>query len=67
MFTMKIALGNAAMMTAHDVASALREVADRLELHNPDEEFAKADIYDRTGTIMDANGNRVGSWKAGRA
>lgn len=50
MFTLKIALGNDAMNSPEEVAAALRAVADRL------------DAGRTQGTILDANGNTVGTW-----
>ena len=49
-FTLTIQMGNAAMQTGEDVADVLHNVASDL-------------LTGRTsGTIMDANGNTVGSW-----
>lgn len=55
MFTLKIKMGNAAMQTGLDVASALREIADKLEEH--------PDPTNESGRIRDYNGNTVGEWK----
>lgn len=49
-FTLSIKLGNAAMQTHFDVASALREIADELE-HQIDD-----------SSIIDDNGESVGEW-----
>lgn len=49
-FTTTIQLGNAAMYSGSDVATALREVATRL------------DNGDSCGVVMDENGNTVGQW-----
>jgi hypothetical protein len=49
-FELKIATGNAAMQTADAVASALRDVAQRLN-----QGFA-------LGSVSDDNGNTVGTW-----
>ena len=51
-FTLKIELGNDAMLSRRDVARALRKVADRLR--NEDRDDAK---------ILDDNGNSVGEWE----
>jgi hypothetical protein len=50
-FKVKITLGNAAMETAEDVATALHEVAERLK------------DGETEGTIMDDNGNKVGTFR----
>lgn len=51
-FQLNIRLGNAAMLTASDIAEQLRKVADRLD---------EAGVHASTG-IMDTNGARVGNW-----
>ena len=53
MFSLKIKLGNDAMQSREDVASALRVVADKLDGGRCE------------GFINDANGNNVGkyNWK----
>lgn len=51
-FTVKIELGNAAMMDLEDVARALRRIADRLEAGSDG------------GKVMDTNGNSVGTFSA---
>lgn len=60
MFKLEISLGNAAMRTGFDLATALRNVADQVET-----EIGAADIYDERITakrfVRDVNGNRVGS------
>jgi len=53
-FKLKIKLGNAAMQTGSDVASALRKAASAVEI---DDELAG-----RGGIIRDLNGNTVGDW-----
>ena len=63
-FTLKIDLGNAAMLTGEDIAGALREVARKIEREatcsvNDDGE---EQIDETGGGIIDDNGNRVGSW-----
>lgn len=50
-FTLTIDLGNDAMCSTGDIAEALRNVADRLELYAED-----------SGIIRDENGNKVGTW-----
>lgn len=49
-FTVEITLGNDAMLTAEDVAAALRTIANKLETGN------------HKGRVMDVNGNTVGSY-----
>jgi hypothetical protein len=58
-FQLHIDLGNAAMQDNHDVAKALRDVADRLS------KFTSSgwSPYALEGKIKDANGNIVGSWE----
>jgi len=51
-FQLNIRLGNAAMLTASDIAAALRKVADRLD----------EDGVHGSAVIMDENGARVGNW-----
>lgn len=53
MFKLKIKLGNAAMLTARDVARKLRDVADKLTNEGREHDY---------GIIMDQNGNSVGEW-----
>ena len=57
-FIVNIQLGHAAMQTGNDVARALREVADKLD----DTELGSG----HGGTIVDANGNRVGAYRVRR-
>lgn len=59
-FKLQIKLGNAEMLTGTNVAGALHEVA-----HLIDEpvDLAESDPYDRSGRIMDSNGNSVGTWE----
>ena len=52
-FTLSITLGNDAMRTPADIATALHRVARILETSDGE----------TRGTIRDANGNTVGSWK----
>ena len=58
-FQLSIDLGNAAMSDNHDVAKALRGVADHLS------KFASTgwSPYALSGKIADDNGNTVGSWE----
>ena len=49
-FTLEITLGNDAMQTPEDITDALRRTARKLEAGY------------RTGSIMDLNGNSVGSY-----
>jgi len=51
-FSLKIELGNEAMLTAEDVARALRGVARRID----------SDGLHGHRAVMDDNGNRVGSF-----
>ena len=57
-FSATIRLGDDAMLTAADVAAALRKIADRLESEGTTGTFQ---------TILDANGSDVGRWKLGHA
>lgn len=50
-FSLKITMGNDAMLTPEDVAAALRAVAKRLE-----------DGNGQGGNIRDLNGNTVGNF-----
>lgn len=52
-FTLTIETGNEAMQDNTDVARALIDVAKRLE----------RDAREDYGVILDANGNRVGTWQ----
>ncbi len=52
-FTLKIQLGNAAMLNGLHVAEALRRVAATLE---------RTGGLDDSGRIRDFNGNTVGEW-----
>jgi hypothetical protein len=58
-FQLTIELGNAAMQDNHDVAKALRGVADRLS------KFVSTgwNPYAQDGTIKDDNNNTVGGWE----
>ncbi len=63
-FSLKIKLGNAAMLTGEDIAAALRKVADRVENESThsmnDDNESQIDEID--GRIYDENGNSVGAW-----
>lgn len=48
------------MLSPDDVATALKDVARRLE--DSTEPFADLSQYDRSGHIRDLNGNTVGDW-----
>ncbi len=50
MFEAKIETGNEAMQSPYDVAQALRRIATKLD----------RDL--QAGTVLDENGNTVGSW-----
>jgi hypothetical protein len=52
MFTLKIKLGNDAMLTPEDVAEALQRVARTIVMD-----------VDNQGNIRDLNGNTVGEWR----
>jgi hypothetical protein len=58
-FVLKINLGDDAMQDQHDVAKALRGVADRLS------KLVSSNFgpYGLEGKIMDVNGNTVGNWE----
>lgn len=58
-FLLTIDLGNAVMQDNHDVAKALRGVADRLS------KFTSSgwSPYAIDGKIIDDNGNTVGGWE----
>jgi hypothetical protein len=58
-FVLSINLENAAMQDQHDVAGALRRVADRLS------KLASTNFgpYGLSGKIADVNGNTVGGWE----
>ncbi len=58
-FILEIELGNEAMKTGMDIATALERVASRFHNNYP---FAE-DLPGLVRGIMDANGNTVGSWK----
>jgi hypothetical protein len=54
-FTMTIELGNDAMQTYADLATATRRIfSDFARQHEP--------VEDNAGRIYDANGNKVGTW-----
>lgn len=55
-FTLHISLGNSDMQTPTDVATMLREIADRLDNHG---EFTPRD--EAVG-FLDVNGTSVGNW-----
>lgn len=57
-FTLKIELGNAAMLTGDDLAAAIANVARR-NFENQGEEISCRD----SGFVMDRNSNRVGKWE----
>ena len=52
-----ITLGNAAMTSGEDLALALREVANKLDL------YGCTDMVKENGRIRDLNGNTVGTWR----
>lgn len=57
-FIVDIRMGNIAMQDGLDIATALRDLADRLA---PDGYGSAPDI-DESGKILDANGQQVGTW-----
>lgn len=57
-FVLDIELGNAAMMTKHDIARALNETARKLP-----QSVLGAVVVGDYGKIMDLNGNTVGKWE----
>ncbi len=65
-FTLAIDLGNAEMLTGEHVATALRELAEKLDTRGSDEQLADADPYDRRGSIKDQSGNKVGTWEVAK-
>ena len=54
-----INIGNEAMLTVADVADALRMVSSQFE----SDHAAEIPIPGDTGSVHDANGNTVGTWK----
>lgn len=54
-FILKIKLGNEAMQTGYNVSRSLNQVADRLNRYDQ--------LSECKGSIMDINGNTVGSWQ----
>jgi len=58
-FTLKITMGNAAMLAYGDIADALRQTADKIG------RYAEPQQGD-SENIRDENGNKVGSWKITR-
>lgn len=58
-FTLTIELGNAAMLTADDVARSLRDEAKHIA---NDARAHKGKLDKLQGFIRDANGNTVGEW-----
>lgn len=64
-FQLEIELGNDAMLTGGDVASALRRIADKLDVL--DRTTAGSDLEGvEEGTVRDLNGNKVGRWSVGK-
>jgi hypothetical protein len=61
-FRITITLGNDAMKTSEDVASALRVVAKHVDGYD----FASKTLPGMVHAIHDLNGNRVGDWKVMR-
>jgi hypothetical protein len=59
MFVLTIKLENEAMRDQHDVAKALRVVADRLKKYIS----TNWGPYGLEGKILDDNGNSVGRWE----
>ena len=56
-FTVELELGNEAMESANDIATALRAIADQVEQHNSQ---VLRPMHSRS--VMDSNGNTIGSW-----
>lgn len=56
-FKMEITLGNEAMQTGLDVATALQKVGSHIR------EYNEKDLPGAEGNIRDINGNTVGKWK----
>ena len=63
-FTLKIELGNAAMLTGDDLAAALRKVADKVENESTHSQNYDGEnqIDEMEGRVYDENGNKVGTW-----
>lgn len=59
-FSLKITLGNAAMLTPEDIALALRKVAGNVQ------GCLDLEVGDHD-SIRDLNGNTVGEWKVIRS
>ncbi len=57
-FTISIDIGNDAMKSMCDVADTIRELLDTVPAYA---------LETKNGVIRDANGNKVGTYKVGRA
>ncbi len=64
-FTLTITLGNAAMLTAEDIAGAIFGIAGRLERICPSGDLTDEDSNNTGagGPVKDINGNTVGKWE----
>lgn len=56
MFTVTVSLTDHSEMTGEDVARAMQQVADIIEQQD-----------EQGGTVVDGDGNTIGTWKQGRA
>jgi len=56
-FTLDITLGNEAMQTAEDIATALAKLGEQLAT------FDESNWPGTEGIIRDENGNTVGTWQ----
>lgn len=64
-FTLTITLGNAAMTIGLDVAALVQKVAGAMAAHGDTDLTEDEDFEGDGGSIMDLNGNKVGSWEVG--
>ena len=58
-FTLEIELGNDAMRTTDDIATALREIATNIDKEPPQNPIKR---FAGSHPILDVNGNSVGSF-----
>jgi len=59
-FVLRLSLGNEAMTSWQDIATALRKAADQIDAPPYD---CPPRLIGRSGVIMDLNGNKVGGWR----
>jgi hypothetical protein len=60
-FTLRVQIGNAAMSTFDDLGRLLSNLGSLFNGYTY-EDIESADVYDRSGSVKDDNGNRVGEW-----